>query len=298
MEKKNKIWIGIIGIILFILIVSFVTFQRSDRMSFQSASVGGYGAVPPMQMEKGMGLLNESVSAQKVSRDMVEDSNIVVDRLIIKTAELSVVVSDVRLAVSQVTAFAENNGGFIVESTIYERGLSPNATVKIKVPVKEFDGSIKGITDLGEVKSENITGIDVTEEFVDLDAQLGNLRAAETQFLGIMKTAVKIEDILAVQRELTNVRRDIERIEGKMKYLRQSADLSTITVHLATDPSVLPVVDEDDSWKPIAIVKDALRSLRGVGVGFLNIIIWFLVFSPVWVVISLLVWWGVRKIRA
>ncbi|MBU0660887.1 DUF4349 domain-containing protein [Patescibacteria group bacterium] len=309
MEKKTKrylAWLGGVGIVVLCLII--LAAIRFFIVNFSSTSVTGfdYGMAMPSAMNDMAYEESASISMQKtVSSRVISDSIDMDDgasvetteRLIIKTGELSLVVQDVRLAVDQVISLAEKSGGFVVESTVYEHGLAPYATVRVRVPAKDFDGSISQVTALGSVESESVTGTDVTEEFVDLDAQLGNLRAAESQFLTIMERAVEIEDVLAVQRELTNVRRDIERIEGRMKYLKQSADLSTLTVHLSTDPSMLPVVDNDDSWKPLAIVKDAIRSLRGFGIGLVNFMIWVLVFIPVWVIIALVIWGVVRKVK-
>ena len=167
----------------------------------------------------------------------------------------------------------------------------------MRIPVASFDEGMDEVKKYGEVTSQRVNGQDVTEEFVDLDAQLGNLRATEKQFLEIMKKATEIEDILAVQREISNVRGNIDRIEGRMKYLRQSADLSTLTVHLSTDPDVLPAWDEEDQWKPWAQVKEAFRSLVDDGQSFINFIIWIVVYIPLWLAIALVSWIIVKVIK-
>jgi hypothetical protein len=83
-----------------------------------------------------------------------------------------------------------------------------------------------------EVTYENISANDVTEEYIDLSAKLKNLEATEEQLLEIMKKAEKVEDILAVQRELTNTRDEIERTKGRMQYLEQTSETSLIEVQL------------------------------------------------------------------
>jgi len=110
-----------------------------------------------------------------------------------------------------------------------------------------------------------------------------------------MKKASKIEDVLAVQRELSSVRSEIESMEGRMKYLKESTDLSSLTVYLSTNPSTLPVVDEENKWKPLAVFKEALRSLLDTGKGVVNGLIWFGIYIPVILVIVLIAW-GVRKL--
>jgi len=101
-----------------------------------------------------------------------------------------------------------------------------------------------------------------------------------------MARAVKIEDVLAVQRELSTVRSQIERLQGRMNYLSKSAQLSTLTVYLSTNPEALPVIDEN-TWKPLAVAKNAFRSLIGLGQGVANGFIWLVVYLPLWIVLFL-----------
>ncbi len=105
-----------------------------------------------------------------------------------------------------------------------------------------------------------------------------------------MQKAVKIEDVLAVQRELTNVRAQIEQIEGRMKYLKESARLSTLTISVSTDPSQLPVVDTDDKWHPLATLKDAARSLIDALKNLGDFVILFVVYIPIVLVWVLGLW--------
>lgn len=219
------------------------------------------------------------------------------ERLIIKTGNISVVVKDVQASVSKIIEYAVKNGGFEVSRNIYKNGTALNGDVTIRVPSKLFDSGIEEMRKLGEVQGQQVNGQDVTEEFVDVQAQLKNLKATEAQFLEIMARAQKIEDVLAVQRELANVRSNIERLEGRKKYLEQSASLSTITVHLSTDPETLPIVEKEDQWKPIVVVKEAARGLVEVGKTVANAIIWFVVYMPVWVGILLILWLGRKLVR-
>jgi len=217
------------------------------------------------------------------------------ERLIIKTADLSLVVKDVNEAIKAIGDFALKSQGFIVSSNIYKNGLVPYGEITVRVPSVKFDEDLNNVKGTGEVKSQRINGEDVTEQYVDLDSRLRNLQATESQFLKIMTQATKITDILAVQRELTRVQGEIEVIQGQMKYLRQSADLSSITVHLSTDPSSLPTFEDKDSWKPLAVVKAATRGLAAIGKALVNVIIWLVIFIPLWLLIILVIW-GVTKI--
>ncbi len=214
-----------------------------------------------------------------------------VERLVIQTAQVSILVKDVRAAAKAVADFAIAAGGFVVESNLYKNDIAPRGTVVVRVPAAKFTSGLLEMKALGEVQSENTNGTDVTEEYVDLNARLRNLQATEKQFLAILTKAEKITDILAVQQELSRVRGEIESFQGRIKYLKQSADLSSITVNLTTDPTFQPVVEpERPVWKPLATLKDAARSLVEAGKIIGTLLIWVVVFIPVWLVVALVLW--------
>jgi len=303
------------GIILFIAIVALykTTANRSSFVRFGDMGTGSMNAAAPM----GGGEMAEDVSysvtkatmpgAASIGRDMIispyppttDGAGIsdVDSRLIIKTGSFSIVASNVSDAANQITQFAEEKKGIIVSNQVYDMDTAPHATVVIRVPVQSFNEIVSQIKSVGEVRSESINGQDVTEEFVDLEAQLKNLRATETQFLEIMKRATQIQDILAVQRELMNVRSSIESMEGRMKYLSESADYSTITVYLSSDSSSLPIVDGSDEWKFVGEIKEALRSLLEFGKEFVSIVIRVVIFAPVWGVVALIGWLIARRLK-
>ena len=213
------------------------------------------------------------------------------DRLIVKTGSLSLLVKNVPDAVKAVTNFVTGNGGFVVTSNISKEKDAPYGSMMIRLPAAKFQAGIDVGKSLGEVKNEQTNGQDVTEEFVDLDAQLRILKATEIQFVQLMQRSGSISDILSVQRELMNVRSQIERLEGRMKYLKNSVALSTITLHLSTDPENLPIFEENGkTWKPLAVIKEALRGLISVFKFVGDALIYFVVFIPLWLVIVLSTW--------
>ncbi|HQF57510.1 MAG TPA: DUF4349 domain-containing protein [Candidatus Magasanikbacteria bacterium] len=297
MSKKIKIILGIVILAIVLILFSATTLWQTKTKSSSLISQN-------LMLKNGIAVGRNSDS-YKTIQSVASDSIMVTEesikssvnkneRMIIKTGSLSMVVKDVNEVIVGITKYATDNGGFVVYSNIYKSGIAPTGEVTVRIPVNVFDTGIDEIKKMGEIKSESVNGQDVTEEYVDLDLQLKNLRAAENQFLQIMNRAVKIEDVLAVQRELTNVRGQIESIQGRMKYLSQSVELSTLTVYLSTDPNELPTLNPEDKWKPWAQVKDAARSLIAVSKSLVNLIIWLVVFLPVWLIIFGLVWLGKR----
>lgn len=310
----NRRTLVIGGIIMFITLVAvYKTTNNPPMMRLgDTATVSMNTQMPTAAGEMAPGTsfgINNAVMPEDVvmGRDMIispfppapDGAGIsdVDNRLIIKTGSFSIVASNVSEAANRITQFVEEKKGIIVSNQVYDMDTRPSASVVVRVPVQVFNEVISQIKGVGEVRSESINGQDVTEEFVDLEAQLKNFRATETQFLEIMKRATQIQDILAVQRELMNVRSSIESIEGRVKYLNESADYSTITVYLSSDSSSLPILDDSDEWKLVGEIKEALRTLVEFGKEFVSVVIRIVIFAPVWGVVALVAWLIVRRLK-
>src|SRR5205085_6052703 len=113
------------------------------------------------------------------------------------------------------------------------------------------DAALSDLRGLGKVTTETSGSQDVTDEYVDLGANLRNLQASETAILKLMDKATQIQDVLALQRELTNVRGQIERIQGRKTYLERRTDMATITVALRL-PAPPPSPALTGGWDPIS----------------------------------------------
>lgn len=169
-----------------------------------------------------------------------------IDRKIISVAELTLEVASPSEAQQKIGTIAAKAGGFVVNSETKQHDL-PEAkqelevTLTARVPANQFDATLQQIRATGSrVVQQKISGDDVTEEYIDLEARLKTQRALETQFLEIMKEARKISDALEVQRQTAEVRTEIERLEGRRRFLENRASLATITVILRT-PAVIAV---------------------------------------------------------
>ena len=162
-----------------------------------------------------------------------------VDRKIIRNGELTLETEAPTDALRKITAVAESHGGFVVTSAFKQNpvasGEKPNQSVTVvaRVPAPQFASALEQIRATGErVIQEKITGQDISEEYLDVEARLKNKKALEGQFLEIMKQARKVEEALDVQSQLADVRTEIERLEGRRRFLENQAALSTITTTL------------------------------------------------------------------
>ena len=144
---------------------------------------------------------------------------------------------------------------------------------------------IQNVMDMSvRISNERSYTTDVTEEFIDLTARVNNLKATESQLVKLLEKAEKIEDILAIQRELTSMRGQIESLEGRINYINRTSSTSLISITLSPTIDNKPIYDKN--WTPINTIKSALRGLSGFFEGFLDLLIWIAIFSPVWLIIS------------
>jgi hypothetical protein len=192
--------------------------------------------------------LAKTVSLVKASA-MQESQVAAVERKIIRDADINLEVASPAEGQRKLVSIAESHGGFVVttESRLqenYARDSQPSeiVTVQLRVPASRFDAALAEIRAVGtRVRAEKQTGKDVTEEFIDLDARLRTQRALETQFLEIMKRADKVSDALEVHTQLASVRTEIERVEGRRRFLENQAALSTINATLQPPAALVSV---------------------------------------------------------
>ncbi len=161
------------------------------------------------------------------------DVSVPTERMVIRSAYLSLVVDDVSDSVVQISTLAASFGGYVVSSNIGEEQNRLYANISFRVDSNRFNEALQALRDLAaDVRSESTSGEDVTEEYVDLDARLRNLEASEAQLLELMKLAGTVEEILKVQQELVDTREQIEQTKGRMQYLEQSSSLAYISASL------------------------------------------------------------------
>ena len=193
-----------------------------------------------------------------------------VNRKILRNANLTLEVPDPSAAQRKITSIAESLGGFIVtsESKLRQSGDSGKqeleVNVVVRVPAPQFGSALDQIRAQGSrVIEEKTTGQDVTEEFIDLEARIKTQKALELQFLEIMKQAYKVTDALEVQRQVAEVRTEIEKLEGRKRFLEDRASLSTITVSLQT-PALIAVSTSGFGRNIREAVADSVSVASGI----------------------------------
>jgi hypothetical protein len=183
--------------------------------------------------------------------------------MVIRTGQTSIEVDSLERAVSQVRLLAGRIGGYVANTTMQTgQGQLRSASLEVKIPADRFDDGLGGLADLGKLESVNVNAEDVGEEFTDVTARMGNARRLEARLIDLLATRTgKLKDVLDVERELARVREEIERYEGRLRYLRAHAVLSTLTIYVH-EP--LPVVGHAGSSVIGEAFKQAWRNFVGL----------------------------------
>lgn len=204
------------------------------------------------------------------------------EQRIIKTGEISIEVERVATTLARVRTLAIELGGYVGDSQAGT--LDQSATLTLRIPANRFGDALTALRELdGEVISEATREQDVTTQVVDLEARIANLEASEASYRILLERAERIDDVLAVQSRLDEVRGQIEQLKAQLENVTGQADLSTLTVTLI--PRAQPVEAQAETWDPGAELGRAIASLVGMGQGIASGLIWFVV---VWLPILLI----------
>ena len=285
--------------LIIILVLSVFALSACASVAATQAPAADYAGGAPAPEESARQSLNYDTANTGSSITTNE-------RIVIKNANLSIVVVDPGEAMTSITRMAEGMGGFVVNSNLYKAytndGIEvPAAYLTVRVPSGQLDAALTQIKALVEdaktdILSENVSGQDVTMEYTDLQSRLRNLEAAEEQLTSFMDKATKIEEVMQVYNQLNQVRSDIEVLKGQIKYYDKSARLSAITVNLTAKESIKPV--EIAGWKPVGIARDAVQALIDTLKVIGTILIWVVILVlPVALIIGLPTWLIIRAVR-
>ncbi len=223
----------------------------------------------------------------------------VTERKIIRNADLTIESSNPAEGQRKIASIAESRGGFVVTSEAKQRDgsgeLKPEmvVTITVRVPAAQFDSVVQEIRGTGSrVALEKITGQDVTEEYIDLEARIRAKKALEAQFMEIMKQARTVQDALEVQRQISEVRAEIERHEGRRRFLESQSSLSTITVKLEPPTQIVSTTGFVYSVKRafnngLDVAAAITLALVQVVVGLLPIVLF--IFLPIFLLVRYLV---------
>lgn len=298
MRRKIFIIWGSLLILFFLIWLGFFLLQSSkyrgvigdETMSFSPQGMGESFSSP------------SSFSRQKVASFAPPQSPSPADqKKIIENGSLTLVIDNTDEAVSYIAQIAQSKKGFVASLNVSDDGeKGKKAFMSVRVPVDTFTSAMEEIKALAQiVEVESVNGQDVTEQYIDLEARLKNLRATEAQFLEILKSAKTVEDTLKVQDRLSQTRGEIESFQSQLKYLANQTDLATITITLSQEPTISLSFKD---FRPITVIKTSLQALAqglivmfNILVRFIFVVVPILLISGIFIVIILLILWRLIK---
>jgi hypothetical protein len=234
------------------------------------------------------------------------------NRLIVKNAELRLLVTDTDVAIDRTTQLVADCGGYIISSRIrYDEWLGENykyASITLGVPVDQFELAMRRLRGLAlRVEDETASGQDVTDEYVDLQSRLGNLKATRDRIREFLDQARTVEESLKVNEQLSAIEEQIEQVQGRMNYLFDRAAYSTITVQIDPElpqptpkptPTPTPTPTPIPPWTPTQTIEQASHTLGSILRALTEIAIWLLiVVAPLLAPFVLIAWAVQRRIK-
>lgn len=274
--------------------------KAEQDMSRQSAQLEGRvaaaPAAPPMAARPGFAgdVSSEMKVDQATQSSIPSQSSLPVDAvapMIIRTGSATIQVDSLELAVARLRLLAQQLGGY-VGNTSMETGANQvrSASVEVKVPARRWSELLTGLAPIGKREALTESAQDVGEEFVDVTARVANARRLEERLIALLANRTgKLSDALSVERELARVREEIERYEGRLRYLRSQTAVSTMNVNLH-EP--FPVLGSQPGSNPIA---DAFRAAWRNFVGFIAGVISLLGILVPLAALAAVIWWFVRR---
>jgi cell division septum initiation protein DivIVA len=209
------------------------------------------------------------------------DGSLTAGRSIIRTGEVQLRVENFEAARANLTTAVEARGGYVSDSTqrVHDSGEESwtSGRVVLRVPAENFSGTMTAVESEGRVVESSTSTQDVTEQVVDLQARLENLRAERDRLRELYQRANDTEDVLAVERRLSEVQTEIERTEARLQSLERRVAYSTITVEMREPRPDRPAPDQ---WYDTPVLAAFLDSVHGVGVVLQAVVVGFAYAAP------------------
>ncbi len=181
-----------------------------------------------------------SADAGRTAQQVAPSGEINPLRRVIRTGQVAIEVETFDDVTRRLLAIAEGAGGFVADSSYSDEDGTPRGTFVLRVPAARFSDVVRQVEQLGTVQRRQITGQDVTEEFIDLEARVRNLERQEARLLTFMDKATKIPDLMAIEQEVARVRGEIERLTGRMRFLSSKVEMATVQAEVSQKPKKAP----------------------------------------------------------
>jgi len=242
----------------------------------------------------------KSTAAAEGETSAEAPSEVNTERMIIHKAIIRTNVKELAKAQSNIEQKVKKYGGYIVESNVYqEDDQRSSGNIIVRIPEKHFETFLSDAEEeASKVLERNVTGQDVTEQYVDLASRIKSKRVVEERLLAFMSAAEKTEDLLKISSDLAKVQEEIEVTVGKMKYLENQTSFATIELTMYENRVIVPGLDSEElnTWEKTK--KQFVTSMNGLLAAGSAIIVFFIGNMPVLIilgVISSTVYWIIKR---
>ncbi len=295
-------------VLLFTLVSLLLTGCSAAAPMSQSSPMYAPAAAPAAEMAQ-----SDSSGGASLAYDGEASLNNSIERKVIGRASLSLVVADTDTASAAIQTLVEQAGGFVSNANFYKSGPSTGSalagSMTLRVPAEGLDKLLTDLEGLAlSVESRNLSREDVTDQYTDLTAQLNNLQATERELLALLteireRPGSTADEILQVHARMSEIRGQIESVQGRRNLLDNLIGLATVDVNLVPDALNRPIVEE--GWQPTGVARSALRGLVSALQWLGSAAIWLLIFFlPLALVAAIpvvaLIWvlrWLIRRSR-
>jgi len=219
------------------------------------------------------------------------------DLYLIKNASITIEAEDIQAATSKLLAALQPSGAYISNLNEHTDSWGRRmVTLQVRVPANVFDSSMTQLESLGKVLGKQVSTQDVTEEFVDTESRTRNLKKTEERLLDHLNRTAKVEDILRVEQELTRVREEIERMDGRLRYLQDRVSFSTISVNIQEAAKAEPILPAE-TFSTAQEFSEASRVLVAFLLSLWAMAIWVIVWLPILGIGAAVLYGMIRRIR-
>jgi hypothetical protein len=219
---------------------------------------------------------------------------------VMKRGDISLFVVDVEPAIHSLYRIASVQGGDIAklqDQTPNRPGERHTAQIEMRVPAKRFDTAMDAVAGVGRVTTRNAAAEDVSDQLIDLQARLRNLRHTESDLLHIMDRSGKIGEVLDVENQLSSVREQIEQLDAQLKSTQIRVAYSTVDVALSDEVAAAKVEPSFGS-RVGDIWKTALAAVKDFSVILVGMLLWLVAFGPYIIIAALIAtvaWFTIRR---
>ena len=276
--KEHKLSTALLFVLLFFILRGQVV-QPMPMRGANSIDSGSMGMSAPMFANRASGEFMDVGTETSLAKSAPTSGA----RMIAQNSYLSLLVKDVKKSSSLILEKTNELGGYMISSSVSDPDNQGSAQIEIRIPAVVLPQALETFRGIAvKVVSENLQGTDVTDQYTDVEARMETLTKTKIKFEAILDSAVRVTDILEVQRELINLQAEIDSLKGQEKYISESAKLTRVTLYLATDEIALPYMPSE-TWRPEVVFKEAVRSVISSIRSLANLVIWVLIYGVIWI---------------